>query len=80
MTNRPRRPGSRRQLLQASALALPGAWALSSCAREQPLGAPTSASSASSSGGSSASAAPAPSETGIPIASPQNPVKWPINA
>jgi len=77
MTDRPRRPVSRRRLLQASALAVPGAWALSSCARDQPLGSPSSAASASGSASSGASASP--SATGIPIASPQNPVKWPIN-
>ena len=70
-----RRPLSRRRLLQASALAVPGAWALSACARAQPLGTPTTASSAAgaTSGGAS------PSASGIPIASPQNPVTWPIN-
>ncbi|MFM9134584.1 MAG: spermidine/putrescine ABC transporter substrate-binding protein [bacterium] len=74
--SQPRRPLSRRRLLQASALAVPGAWALSACAREQPLGGPSSA--ATPSGGSSG-AAPAPSPTQLQIASPQNPVKWPIN-
>jgi spermidine/putrescine transport system substrate-binding protein len=71
----PRRPVSRRRLLQASALALPGAWALAACARDQPLGGPTGA--ATSAGAASGSAAPSPSA--IPIASPQNPIKWPIN-
>jgi spermidine/putrescine transport system substrate-binding protein len=59
-------------------LALPGAWALSSCAREQPIGAPSSSASAGDAS-SSAGASASPSATGIPIASPQNPVKWPIN-
>jgi len=76
MADRPRRPLSRRRLLQASALAVPGAWALSACAREQPLG---GASSAATSAGASSGAAPAPSPTALQIASPQNPVKWPIN-
>ena len=76
MADRPRRPLSRRRLLQASALAVPGAWALSACAREQPLG---GASSAATSAGASGGAAPAPSPTALQIASPQNPVKWPIN-
>lgn len=75
MSDRPRRPVSRRRLLQASALAVPGAWALSSCARDQPLGGPTPASSAA--GGSASGSSSAATE--IPIASPQNPVKWPIN-
>lgn len=66
------RPLSRRRLLQASALAIPGAWALTACARAQPLGAPSSAASAAGSGAASSAAA-------IPLASPQNPVKWPIN-
>ncbi|MGI9197680.1 MAG: polyamine ABC transporter substrate-binding protein [Candidatus Nanopelagicales bacterium] len=66
------RPLSRRRLLQASALAIPGAWALTACARAQPLGAPSSAASASGSGATSSAAA-------IPLASPQNPVTWPIN-
>ncbi len=74
----PRRPVSRRRLLQTSALAIPGAFALGACAREQPMSGPTSASS-STAGSSSASASASPSATGIPIASPQNPVKWPIN-
>ncbi|MFZ8981805.1 MAG: hypothetical protein ACO21N_08090, partial [Candidatus Nanopelagicales bacterium] len=74
----PRRPVSRRRLLQTSALALPAAWALGACAREQPLSGPTGAASSAASS-ASGSAAPSPSETGIPIASPQNPVKWPIN-
>ena len=73
--SQPRRPLSRRRLLQASALAVPGAWALSACAREQPLG---GSSGAATSGGAS-SGAPAPSPTALQIASPQNPVKWPIN-
>ena len=76
MADRPRRPLSRRRLLQASALAVPGAWALSACAREQPLG---GGSSAATSAGASSGAAPAPSPTALQIASPQNPVKWPIN-
>ncbi|MFM8772794.1 MAG: PotD/PotF family extracellular solute-binding protein, partial [Actinomycetota bacterium] len=71
----PRRPLSRRRLLQASALVVPGAWALSACAREQPLGGPTGAASAS--GGTSEGATSAPAE--LQIASPTNPVKWPIN-
>ena len=75
MPSSPRRPVSRRRLLQASALALPGAWALAACARDQPLGGPTGA--ATSAGAASGSAAPSPSA--IPIASPQNPIKWPIN-
>ncbi|MFZ9986502.1 MAG: polyamine ABC transporter substrate-binding protein [Candidatus Nanopelagicales bacterium] len=74
----PRRPVSRRRLLQTSALALPAAWALGACAREQPLSGPTGAASSAASS-ASGSAAPSPSESGIPIASPQNPVKWPIN-
>lgn len=68
-----RSPISRRRLLQASALALPAAWALGGCAREQPLGGST-ASSAVSSGGSSGA-----SPSTLQIASPSNPVKWPIN-
>ena len=55
---------SRRRLLQASALAVPGAIALSACAR------PTSAGAGSASGS-------APS---LQLASPTNPVKWPIAA
>ena len=70
------RPLSRRRLLQVSALAVPGAWALAACAREQPLGAP---SAASTSAGGTATGAASPSASSIPIASPQNPVKWPIN-
>lgn len=66
-------------MLQASALVLPGAWALAACAREQPLGAPAPASSAASAAASGpASAVPSPSAT-LQVASPQNPVKWPIN-
>ncbi|MBU6244383.1 MAG: spermidine/putrescine ABC transporter substrate-binding protein [Actinomycetales bacterium] len=64
-------------MLQASALALPGAWALAACAREQPLGGPTSAASAVTAPSGATSAAPSPAS--IPIASPSNPVKWPIN-
>ena len=75
MVDQPRRPLSRRRLLQASALAVPGAWALSACARQQPLGGPTGASSAS--GGATGGATSAPAE--LQIASPTNPVKWPIN-
>ena len=75
MSGSPHRPVSRRRLLQTSALALPGAWALAACARDQPLSGPTGASSA----GGSASGSAAPTPAGIPIASPQNPVKWPIN-
>lgn len=79
MDRRPRSPISRRRMLQASALALPGAWALAACAREQPLGAPAPASSAASAAASgAASAVPSPSAT-LQVASPQNPVKWPIN-
>lgn len=74
----PRRPVSRRRLLQTSALAIPGAFALGACAREQPLSGPTGAAS-SAAGSASGSASASPSATGIPIASPQNPVKWPIN-
>ncbi len=77
MADRPRPPISRRRLLQASALGVPGAWVLSSCARAQPLGSPTPAASAG--GGSASAAASLPPLTEIPIASPQNPVKWPIN-
>lgn len=72
----PRRPVSRRRLLQTSALAIPGAWGLAACARDQPMGGPTGA---ASSAADSASGGASPSATGIPIASPQNPVKWPIN-
>ena len=75
MAPSPRKPVSRRRLLQASALALPGAWALAACARDQPMSGPTGATSA----GGSASGSAAPSAGGIPIASPQNPIKWPIN-
>lgn len=75
MAPSPRRPVSRRRLLQASALALPGAWALAACARDQPL----SGSTGSAPAGGSASGSAAPSPGGIPIASPQNPIKWPIN-
>ena len=71
----PRRPLSRRRLLQASALAVPGAWALTACAREQPLGGPSNA--ATSAGGASSGAATEPAQ--LQIASPTNPVKWPIN-
>ena len=70
----PRRPLSRRRLIQASALAVPGVWALSACAREAPLGGATGATSG---GATSAGAAPSPSQ--LQIASPSNPVKWPIN-
>lgn len=77
MADRPRPPISRRRLLQASALAVPSAWVLSSCARAQPLGSPAPAASAG--GGSASAAASLPPLTEIPIASPQNPVKWPIN-
>ena len=78
LSPQPRRPVSRRRLLQTSALAIPGALALGACAREQPLSGPTGAAS-SAAGSASGSASASPSATGIPIASPQNPVKWPIN-
>ncbi len=55
---------SRRRLLQASALAVPGMMALSACAR------PTTAGGASASGAA----------TSLQLASPTNPVKWPIAA
>lgn len=76
MPSPPRRPVSRRRLLQASALAVPGAWALAACAREQPLGGPTGGGS-SAGGSASGGATSAPAE--LQIASPTNPVKWPIN-
>jgi len=76
MTTPPRpRPVSRRRLLQASALAVPGAWALGACAREQPLG---GGSAVPTTGGATSSGA-SPSPTQLQIASPSNPVKWPIN-
>ena len=75
MVDRPHRPLSRRRLLQASALAVPGAWALTACARDQPLGGPSSA--ATSAGGATSGAASEPAQ--LQIASPSNPVKWPIN-
>jgi spermidine/putrescine transport system substrate-binding protein len=74
----PRRSLSRRRLLQTSALAVPGAFALGACAREQALSGPSGATS-SAAGSASGAASASPSATGIPIASPQNPVKWPIN-
>ena len=55
---------SRRRLLQASALAVPGMMALSACARPTTAGA-----------GAASSAAPS-----LQLASPTNPVKWPIAA
>jgi spermidine/putrescine transport system substrate-binding protein len=71
-----RRPISRRRLLQAGGLVIPGAWALSACARQNPNGgsvSPSGSTSGATSGG------PSPSPTQLQIASPQNPVKWPIN-
>lgn len=73
MTDAVRRPISRRRLLRASALAVPGALALGACARQQPMGATAAASGAAAPSGS----APA-SASSIPIASPGNPVRWPI--
>lgn len=72
---------SRRSILQASALALPAAGLLAACARETPGGGGSSGggggstSSASASGGSAS-----PSATTLQLASPTNPVKWPIAA
>ena len=78
--DQPRRPLSRhalsrRRVLQASALVLPAAWALSACARAQPLG-PTSSGAAPTGSGSSGGSSPAQ----LQIASPDNPVRWPIAA
>jgi len=73
LTDAVRRPISRRGLLRASALAIPGAIGLGACARQQPMGATAAASGAAAPSGS----APA-SASSIPIASPGNPVRWPI--
>jgi len=62
----PDRSFSRRRLLQASMLAVPATGLLAACARDNGSG-------GGSSGGSSASA------TTLQIASPSNPVTWPIN-
>ncbi|CAB4964886.1 MAG: extracellular solute-binding protein [Actinobacteria bacterium] len=70
-TQQPRSPLSRRRLLQATALSLPAAGLLSACARDSG----GSGGSASSSGSSAS-----PSATSLQIASPTNPVKWPISA
>jgi spermidine/putrescine transport system substrate-binding protein len=63
---------SRRRLLQAAILAGPGALALAACAR-----ADSSGSSAGAGGGSAG--ATSGGATTLQIASPTNPVKWPIN-
>ena len=64
----PTRPVSRRRLLQASALAIPTAGVLAACARDSGGG--------SGGGGATGSA----SATTLQLASPTNPVKWPIAA
>lgn len=72
-------PISRRRLLTASALSLPAMGLLAACARETPGGggaASSSGAAPSGSGGASAT----PSATTLQIASPDNPVKWPIAA
>ena len=70
----PRRPMSRRRLLQASALVVPAAWALGACARPQPLTSSSSTPNPTGTGGSAGS-----SSAQLQIASPANPVRWPIN-
>ena len=60
---------SRRSLLQASALGLPAVGLLAACARESASG---------GSGGSASSGGAQPSASTLQIASPSNPVKWPI--
>ena len=62
---------TRRRLMQASLLAVPGMFALSACAR-----ATTSSSVATATGATAGSGAGA--ATTLQIASPTNPVKWPI--
>ena len=61
---------TRRRLLQTSLLAVPGAMALGACARA------SDATTAAASGASASGAAIAP--TTLQIASPDNPVRWPI--
>jgi spermidine/putrescine transport system substrate-binding protein len=62
---------SRRRLIQAALLAGPSALALSACARATPASSGAAATTGPSGAG--------PSAAGLQIASPENPITWPIS-
>jgi len=66
---------TRRRLLQTAAIVVPGAMVLGACARATDT---TTSAVPDSTASASASASASPSATGLQIASPETPVKWPI--